>query len=289
MNASDPESRSITIDAKDTSQSVDFAERLPIELIQHIIAHLDDRVEDYYHEDRGNRRPIPCGLAACSLVCRAWSHICRARIFRAVSLKYGVHRRLSFLYSTAPHLYKRIRNLCITLSPSTFEDWIPDCTGRFTNVSELRLDAEFITGPILGVLSDFGIMSLLPTLRLKRLALDYWGVDEAMLDLIPILSACSNTLESLSLEIYEVYRQAEGSDSPLPPSVCLYALRNLNIISSICTPPPTNLIECPNLESLTVECTYGDSRWNIPSWIPASLSELILHGTHTSNAIHSMR
>ncbi len=48
-----------------------------------------------------------------------------------------------------------------------------------------------------------------------------------MLDLIPILSACSTTLESLSLEIYEVYQQAEGSDSEHgpPSSVCLSALR----------------------------------------------------------------
>ncbi|KDQ23022.1 hypothetical protein PLEOSDRAFT_1108652 [Pleurotus ostreatus PC15] len=277
MNASDPESRSITIDTKDASQSVDFAERLPIELIHHIIAHLDDRVEDYY---RGNCRPIPSGLAACSLVCRAWSHICRARIFRTVPLKYGEdvsHRRLSFLYSTAPHLCEIIRNLSICLGggPSTSEDWIPHFTGRFTNLSELRLHAEFITGPILGVLSDFGIMSLLPTLRLKRLALDSWSVDEAVLDLIPILSACSNTLESLSLEIYEVYRQ--GSDSVLPPSACLNSLRNLNMIPSVCTLPPTNLIRCPHLESLTVGYTYGDSPWDIPSWIPASLSELILH------------
>ncbi|KAF4585308.1 hypothetical protein EYR40_002145 [Pleurotus pulmonarius] len=256
-------------------------EKLSFELVYHIVACLDDRPDDHYDEVEDQAR-IPLGLLACSLVCRSWNQICRAHVFRVVTLKHGqdvLTRRLSFLHSTAPHLYKNIRRLNVFLEGDhrTFAEWIPDCISRLTNVSALRLDAELIRGTVLDILSTSGIMSLLPTLRLKQLALDLWGVDGASLDLIPVLSACATTVESLSLEIYEVYEHGEASASAPPSPVRLDALRHLQIFSSICTLPSTTLIECPNLESLTLECFVGDGRWYIPSWIPATLSELILH------------
>ncbi|KAF4566034.1 hypothetical protein EYR36_011448 [Pleurotus pulmonarius] len=182
-------------------------EKLSFELVYHIVACLDDRPDDHYDEVEDQAR-IPLGLLACSLVCRSWNQICRAHVFRVVTLKHGqdvLTRRLSFLHSTAPHLYKNIRRLNVFLEGDhrTFAEWIPDCISRLTNVSALRLDAELIRGTVLDILSTSGIMSLLPTLRLKQLALDLWGVDGASLDLIPVLSACATTVESLSLEIYE--------------------------------------------------------------------------------------
>lgn len=269
------------------SQSARSIEKLSFELVYHIVACLDDRPDDHHHELDDQPR-IPVGLLACSLVCRSWNQICRAHVFRAITLKpdqEALTRRLAFLHFTAPHLYKSIRRLNVFLEGDhrTFAEWIPDCTSRLNNVSALRLDAELIKGTVLDILSTSGIMSLLPTLRLKQLELDLWGVDGAVLDLIPILSVCSTTLQSLSLELYEVYEHGEGSASGRPSPVCLDALRNLKIISSTCTLPSTNLIECQKLESLTIECVFGGGSWYIPSWIPATLSELILHGMPTSH------
>lgn len=132
------------------------------------------------------------------------------------------------------------------------------------------------------------IVSLLPeakTSRIKRLDLRCWS--SAAGDLLPLLSACRATLEDLAVEIdfrpeSSLDQETSKSMSEIPSLVRLNALRSLKFHERYATRlAPTNLIECPNLETLTIE-HYTDELWDIPPWIPAGLSNLVFNGESPS-------
>ncbi|KAF7419702.1 hypothetical protein PC9H_002294 [Pleurotus ostreatus] len=274
---------------KTIPRNICSAEELPIELIHHIVSCLEDSDNE---EKFCYREHVPPDLNALSLVCRSWNEVCRHHIFRTIGVNYGhdsFTSRLSFLHFTAPHLYKYILRLdvCLDTGYDSVAEWVPECFARFTNLRALRLNARFISGAILDVLPGFGIVSLLASVRLQELVLASWDVDAEASDLLPILSTCSPSLESLSLEMYGIYTPERPettsciSGAPSPRSVCLDALRSLKVVQNVAVLPHTDRIKCPNLEYVEiVQLTSG--YWNIPRWIPANLSELILSVSPTA-------
>ncbi|KAL4257976.1 F-box domain-containing protein [Pleurotus pulmonarius] len=261
----------------------------PTELIKKIIALLDDRPVDEEVYYCGEPRRVPTGLVACSLVCSSWNDICRPHIFRSVTLDYSRELdipRFSFLYFTAPHICTYIRNLELRLpeNPGAMSRWVQGRLPRFTNLHELRLDGNFPVWcyPNRATLSMYvsHVVSLLPdasTSHVKRLDLRCWSA--AAENLLPLLSACRDTLEDLSVEIdfrpeSSLDSETSKSMSEIPSFVHLNALRSLKIHERYATRLPlTNFIECPNLEALKIE-HYTEELWDIPPWIPAGLSNL---------------
>ncbi|KAF9489047.1 hypothetical protein BDN71DRAFT_1512494 [Pleurotus eryngii] len=273
-----------------TLTNADETTGFPIELIRKIIALLDDRPLDelYYC---GECRRVPTGLVACSLVCSSWNDICRPHIFRSVTLDYGRDSdisRLSFLYLTAPHLCTYIRNLELRLpeTPGAVSRWVQGRLPQFINLHELRLDGNFSVWcfPNSGTLSMYisHIVSLLPKAsasHIKRLDLRCWSA--AAEDLLPLLSACQTTLEDLSMEIdfipeSSLHQETFESTSKISSLIHLNALRSLTVHERYAARLSlSNVIECPNLETLRIE-HYTDEFWDIPPWAPDGLSNLIL-------------
>ncbi|KAJ8697512.1 hypothetical protein PTI98_004312 [Pleurotus ostreatus] len=274
----------------DNTSVVDENTGFPIELTRKIIALLDDRPLDevYYC---GERRRVPTGLVACSLVCSSWNDVCRPHIFRSVTLDYSRDSdipRFSFLYFTAPHLCTYIRNLELRLpeNPGAVSRWVQGSLPHFANLQELRLDGNFPVWcfPNSGTLSMYvsHIASLLPQAsasHIKRLDLRCWSA--AAEDLLPLLSACRATLEDLSMEIdfrpeSSLHQETSESTSKIPSLIHLDSLRSLKVHERYATRLSlSNVIECPNLETLRIE-HYTDEFWDIPPWVPAGLSNLIL-------------
>ncbi|KAF4585321.1 hypothetical protein EYR40_002158 [Pleurotus pulmonarius] len=122
-------------------------------------------------------------------------------------------------------------------------------------------------------------MTHLTQVRLQELVLASWDLDEQAVDLLPILSACSASLESLMLDIYGVYERessdpAGGISRDILPAR-LDALRNLRIVNSIRGLPRTVRIECPSLKEMEIRQSRVDP-WTIPQWIRTNLHELVL-------------
>lgn len=260
-----------------------MSNELPCDLIYNIIESIDDReAEDELNND-SNR--FPSTLIACSLVSHAWNDICRPHIFRSITIDHGVkwHSRLSFLYFTAPHLSKYIRTLRLSWDTEihTAAEWIPACLKQLENLDGLYLRSHLVlSAPTVPMPFALGVITL--TAHIKRLRLETWDVVEDASDLLPLLSACSATLERLTLRIYSVSHlgtipQRQDFQSRLSRPVRLEALRKLELLEGLDPLPQMINIVCPSLESLTVELDGGDG-WKIPSWIPAGIHELNLRG-----------
>ncbi|KAG9226549.1 hypothetical protein CCMSSC00406_0005784 [Pleurotus cornucopiae] len=176
------------------------AKQLPLELIHHIVESLAERGT--------SSGSVPPALEACSLVCRTWNHICRLHIFRTIVLGRSSAPQLSFLHFEAPHLSKYIVNLHMIFDDRTVaaaEDWFPDCLKRLEKLRVLRIDNFICIPPTLPALHTLGIMSLIATAHIEQLDLVYWDTldleDEPAL--LPMVSACSTTLQKLSIHICE--------------------------------------------------------------------------------------
>ncbi|KAF4581439.1 hypothetical protein EYR40_009724 [Pleurotus pulmonarius] len=118
-------------------------------------------------------------------------------------------------------------------------------------------------------------MSLLPVLRLEELALIGWHVDENGSDILPFLSASSNSLNELVIVITHAFGQE--TESTAPATIRLGALRELAVIGKGDRFPRINAIECPNLRSLTIE-HLGDGPWGVPPGISGELADLTVTG-----------
>ncbi|KAG9219752.1 hypothetical protein CCMSSC00406_0008129 [Pleurotus cornucopiae] len=272
-----------------TSAQNGSAENLPMELIHHIIACLEDRHDEglYY---TGH---IPFGLTNCSLVCHSWNEICRHHIFRSVALlfrKSYISARLGFFYFVAPHLYKYVRNLAIVWQswdpkddPEGTPGWTPDAIMQFAHLSALHLDVIGFNGVVVDALSAYGIISLLSSLRLTRFDFAARGVTRRSRDLSLIISSLhSATLHGLSLSITGnlrailTHNHSEGTETRSSLPVHLHALHTLELSSGRFQFPLTGFIECPNLTLLTVKHNSFNTPWGIPPWIPAGLHGLVL-------------
>lgn len=258
-----------------------MSNELPSDLIYNIIESIDDREAEDELNNGSNR--FPSTLTACSLVSHAWNDICRPHIFRTITIDHGVkwHSRLSFLYFTAPHLSKYIRTLRLSWDTEihTAAEWIPACLKQLENLDGLYLRSHLVlNAPTVPMPFALGVITL--TAHIKRLWLETWDVVEDASDLLPLLSACSATLERLTLRIYSVSHlgtipQRQDFQSRLSRPVRLEALRKLELLEGLDPLPHLINIECPSLESLTVELDGGDG-CKIPSWIPAGIHELNL-------------
>lgn len=253
--------------------------QLPLELIHHIVEPLAQR------DASGS---VPPALVACSLVSRTWNHICRLHIFHTIVLaSNSLPARLSFLHFKAPHLSQYVLNLHISLHDRnirTAKAWFPDCLKRLKNLRVLRIENFIFDPPALRGLHALGIMSVLATARIKQLDLVCWDeVDsEDEPALLTILSACSSTLEKLSLQILEradlptiPERIANGPRTPL--TVCLNGLRELKILEVFPRFHRADHLECPHLEHLRLE-HRGHGPWQLPSYVPVGLCELVIEG-----------
>lgn len=258
------------------------AKQLPLELIHHIVEPLAERGT--------SSGSVPPALEACSLVCRAWNHICRLHIFRTIVLGRSSAPQLSFLHFEAPHLSKYIVNLHMIFDDRTVaaaEDWFPDCLKRLEKLHVLRIDNFICIPPTLPALYTLGIMSLIATAHIEQLDLVYWDTldmeDEPAL--LPMVSACSTTLQKLSIHICErddppAMPASTPSKPSAPLNIHLDTLRELKITAGFPRFRQADHIEYTNLECLTIKYR-GDGPWRIPSYIPAGLCELVLEGTVT--------
>lgn len=250
---------------------------LPIELIDLIIAHLNDHA---------NKESIQ----ACSLVCWAWNELCRRRLFRAAGIMYLFSAdlpQLSFLQFTPPHLYKYITDLTITWC--TYELDIPtlpvEVLNQFSNLCSLHINAAgFEPLPALFIQQ---ITNLLSNSRVKWLHLSQFSFFMDASILLPLLSQCSSTLEELVLFWCSVSgsgaRPNLTHDSKAPLVVSLGALRRLRlIVDDDLSKLSLSRLLLPNLEVLT--CSWkGHHPPDISQWNIARLSELILIAAGTSS------
>ncbi|KDQ25447.1 hypothetical protein PLEOSDRAFT_160090 [Pleurotus ostreatus PC15] len=250
--------------------------RLPVELVREILASIEDPEDD---DDLTAMYTVSPILIACSLVCHAWNDICRPRIFSKIVINQdtaGLLDRLSFLHFTAPYLTRYIVCLHlwwdddVTLAPP----WVSDCFVQMRNLTSLCLIWDPSTTVAAHIaLSTLGIMSLIPELCLKELALVGWRVDEDGSDILPFLSACSTSLDELVILITHTFDHG-ASLRPADPSIIrLEALRELVVIGKGDRLPRIDAIECPNLRSLTIE-HLGDGSWAIPPKISDKLVDL---------------
>ncbi|KDQ27976.1 hypothetical protein PLEOSDRAFT_158153 [Pleurotus ostreatus PC15] len=262
--------------------------RLPLELILRIIPFLDDPPnvpkKEWEHipllaNSKIRRRSGPPSLSSCSLVCHAWNDICRAYIFRAIYIDCNedtTFEAFAFLHSTAPHLCKYVRELRLRFCSDVVwvPAWMDACLSRFTNLRELELRYFSEMGPTVTTPLVQGIVSLLATISLKRLALLFWDKFVNASDMSRILFACSATLEEFMIDCL-LWEPSRRIMSFVPPVVHLKALRRLELDESITPFAHTNTIECPDLATFTIS-HYQDHPWELPPWIPASISDLNL-------------
>ncbi len=229
-------------------------------------------------------------LLECSLVCHAWDDICRPHTVHTVVVSaQNFYTRLEFLNFTAPHLSKHIVELtlqwddCILDTP----EWISECLLRLSGLRALRLkNCRAAPPPVVPGPFALGILSLIAAVPLKALYLESWSFLKDASDLLHILSRCSSSLEDLFIQktaydhgtIANDGRAVDGGGT-----VCLDSLQILRLFEWIGSAPlpQTALVECPNLERLEITRTHSGP-WEIPSWIPAGLSELVLQGTPTA-------
>lgn len=263
--------------------------QLPLELFMNIITFLDDRLIKEEWESNYSHRVwpnIPVCLFACSLVCHTWNDLCRPLIFHSIHINCDEdmeHSDLWVFHFRRPHLCKYIRQLRLSFSIETTSppEWINACLTRFKNLRELHLDFWSDLNVEVSTRLLPGITAMISTIGLKRLALQDW--DDRFVNnpsyLWHILFACSTTLEGLMIH----FRPRQGLPTPMPvvPSTVmrLGALRHLELYEPPTTFARTANIECPNLETFTTSCGGVDSPWELPSWIPESISELNIQGT----------
>ncbi|KAF7419676.1 hypothetical protein PC9H_002268 [Pleurotus ostreatus] len=188
--------------------------RIPVELVRHIIAQINDR----------NEHGTASTLAACSLVCRAWTDICRQRLFRklVISADAQVRPRLPFLHVTAPHLAEYVLEL--VFDPNIFfPDWISDILDRMHNLRVLTLIDLTREWSALSWSLKHTIQTLLGAPRLQSLAILGWELGDDAQSLID----CPN-LEKMAITTEE----QQGSLLWVPPGVKDLSLTGELYISS---------------------------------------------------------
>lgn len=251
---------------------------LPTELITEIVAIIAD--------DASNAEAFSA-LTAASLVSRVWNTICRPHVFRTLSFSYqNTDARLSFLHFEAPHLSGYVRELHlgwrrVYCTPS---EWLPECFGRLKNLRELHLEHGIMNLSMAPPSLAAGIRSMLAAPRLRKLSLHYWAFVEDSSDLLSMLPS---TLEELSLQnIEELSFQniiLTDAENTLPSTTHLQALRSLHLAEIFHPMLRTRTFAlCPNLDCLRIRWSYLQP-WDLPSWIPATLTELTLDGVSLSS------
>ncbi|KAF9487037.1 hypothetical protein BDN71DRAFT_1500056 [Pleurotus eryngii] len=255
--------------------------KLPPEVIAEIIATVADGT-NFDSADPDRDPDIHHPLANASLVSRTWNTICRPHVFRTFSISStNTSARLHFLHFDAPHLSGHIRTVRLWLEgegacPSS--EWYPACFGRLTNLRALHLDhgiasllkeQEFLAA---------GISAMLAAPCLRKLVLRGWDFSTGASDLLAMLPP---TLEVLMLDL--ISATPEGNAAQPTSPLRLDALRHLEL-QAVFHPMLTftRLIECPNLQRLTAGW-YAYQSWNLPPWIPDTLSELVLHAAPECN------
>ncbi|KAJ8689447.1 hypothetical protein PTI98_012349 [Pleurotus ostreatus] len=240
---------------------------LPVELIHQIIADLA--------QSEDNTPPI---IGACALVCRAWAAICRAHIFRQITISYrDFTPRLSFLYFTAPHLSKYILELVIRgqgsrRSSHAFPEWTAYCFGLLNNLRSLRF--HHVTGEWSQISTPLvqGITTLLSAPRLRKLHISGWAFGNDTRTLLFLLSLCSTSLQDLVLQNVDVTEPGIEVDGL--SAISMEALSSLRL-ECVSHPGLTeSLIKCPNLKSMVVKT--NDMRERYPLWISSVVKELNL-------------
>ncbi|KAF4599110.1 hypothetical protein EYR40_006199 [Pleurotus pulmonarius] len=213
------------------------SEKLPIELIHHIIADIDT--------DQGLS-----ALRACSLVCLAWADICRSCIFRSVV----VH---------SPHLCKYVLELTIHEDYGTRTSWMPPewTPELFGWLKNLRSLAFFcVTGEVSALPAPManGLPTLLQAPRLRKLHIQHWNFENDVQALHHMLSLCSASLEHLAL-----VGVSSNSTVHELATVRLAALSTLRL-HYVNHPGLTEaFLQCPNLRSM--EMGIEDGRLFFPS------------------------
>ncbi|KAF7436936.1 hypothetical protein PC9H_003770 [Pleurotus ostreatus] len=239
--------------------------KLPVELIHIIIT--------FVSSDHDRHKT----LAACSLVCRGWDDICRVHIFdRIIIGNKNLAPRLSFLCHTASHLSEHIRDLSISWDNRNClaSDWNSESFVPFKNLRTLCLANGIARGLTDGPPSPFSVTaSLLAAPCLKDLTFRAWTFANVS-SLYRMLVLCSNTLEQLSFDGVSFLYSQPSSEFIAPLPIRMGALRSMKF-----PPKYTPIIECPNLESLSIRVEVGEV-WVLPSWVPSGLRDLTLYGTY---------
>ncbi|KAG9219640.1 hypothetical protein CCMSSC00406_0006038 [Pleurotus cornucopiae] len=215
-------------------------------------------------------------LVAASLVSHSWNAVCRRHIFHTVFMfSSNTSTRLSFLHFQAPHLAEYIRRLYVWWNdddprPASECQWLAECLYRMKNFRELILVSILAGLPTERRILAAGAMPILYASRLRKLSLRDWDFAEDAYDLPGMLSP---TLEELVLENI----RTENIEMEAPPTTHLAALRRLVLVDTVHPMlSAENIIECRCLQYLELQWLHDTDSWNMPPWIPASLSEFAL-------------
>ncbi|KDQ32168.1 hypothetical protein PLEOSDRAFT_1100677 [Pleurotus ostreatus PC15] len=226
-------------------------------------------------------------LLTCSLVCRTWKDVCQALIFRWIRIfcYEDMVDGFSFFHFTVPRLCKHVLEFSLVFSGDieSIPRWMDECLGRFTNLRKLELIYWSDMDAAVSLQLAQGIASLLNTINLKHLSLLFCDNFD---DLLRILPACSATLERLTIQGHDGYTPTTVLATP--SAVRLEALRSAELYGLLNPFTQTNTIECPNLESVTI-LHYRRGPWELPPWIPASITKLILQVSSTSGRLQFSR
>ncbi|KAG9219776.1 hypothetical protein CCMSSC00406_0008153 [Pleurotus cornucopiae] len=254
---------------------------LPTELIYHIIAAVVDGNDDDDSEYEGcsiDYRAFT--LAACSLVCKAWSNVVRPHIFSSFTIDYtNFESRLSFLHFTAPHLVGYVLELTIRGDNNrntnfTPPQWTPEAFCRFNNLRSLSL--LHVTGEWSSLPTPLalGISTLLAAPRLQKICLRWWNFGTDVERIQNMLSLCSTSLEDLTLVYVDCdYDHASATQTHVSSPINMVALSKLQLICVNHPRLPGAFTECPNLRSMTAEID------DVQLFIPLTVEDLRLVGT----------
>ncbi|KAF7433705.1 hypothetical protein PC9H_005668 [Pleurotus ostreatus] len=255
--------------------------KLPLEVIAEIIATVADGT-DFDSADPDRDPDVHHPLADASLVSRTWNTICRPHVFHTLSISStNTSARLHFLHFDAPYLSDHIRTVRLWLEGEYAcpdSEWYPACFGRLTNLRALHVDHGIASLLKEQELLAAGISAMLAAPCLRKLVLRGWDFSTGASDLFAMLPP---TLEDLMLEL--ISATTEGDTAQPTSPLRLYALRHLEL-QAVFHPmlTSTRLIDCPNLQRLTAGW-YAYQSWNLPPWIPDTLSELVLRAAPECN------
>ncbi|KAL4261256.1 hypothetical protein AB1N83_010635 [Pleurotus pulmonarius] len=260
----------------------EIKEALPTELIYEIIAII-------VGQGSGAKDPAVTSLsplAAASLVSRTWNAICRPHIFHTLGrdrITGSISTRLAFLHFEAPHLSGYIRSVelnWLTESHHFTTEWLAESLSRLRNLRTLHLKDMLFTSTMGPPPLYAGIISMVGAPYLRKLVLLRCYFPEDGSDLYSILPTSLEELKLTYVLVRADFSATSVTRSPNPmQTLRLHALRTLEL-HHVVHPAfsSKNFIECPNLERLTTLWCYD---WDLPPWIPSSVSELVLHDRGT--------
>ncbi len=151
------------------------------------------------------------------------------------------------------------------------------CLSRFTNLRTLELWYWFDMSPKDTTPLTQAITSLLASTSLSLMG---WDHGNNVSDLRLILSACSVSLEHLTIACYN--HLGPHAVSAVGNVVCLEALSKLELFDLSSTATPFGqliVLDCPNLQVFAISQELSDDGpWGLPSCIPTRIAQLNLHG-----------